>query len=129
MRDADDLFSGHPGNFSRFFRRIILNGFFEFVESRAVFCHEFFVIQIFINQHIHNAVEESHVGADLDLGENIGHFCQFMATGIGNNELRAPQFGLFDIIGSHRMRFCHVGPDAEEHLGVFILSDRVGTGA
>ncbi len=89
MSDLNYLFGGYTADFGCFFGRILHDRLFELIEARAVLRHEFFVIQIFINQNIHNAVEESHIGADLDLGENIGHFCQFMAAGIGHNELCA----------------------------------------
>ena len=96
MRDFLNLGDADARNRRRFFRRIVpQNMRLEFLEPRAIVGDKRRVIQVFGDQDVHDAIEESNVRTDLDLRKNIRKVNQWLSAGIGHNQFRAVLHGVF----------------------------------
>ena len=99
------------------------------LEALRVVGDVFLVVEVFVDQHVGEGVDQSHVGAVLQRQPLVGDAGGLDLAGIADDDLGALLLGLEDAAGDDRVTVGGVVAEAEDAVGVLDLTDRVGHGA
>jgi len=126
---ARQLANGVGGNAADFggpLGRILHHFLFELFKSLRAGVHIFLVVQIFLNEHVHHAVDQGHIGADLQGHVHLGKIHHVRAPRIDHDQFGAGQHSVFDERRSDRMRFGNVGAHQNDHFCLRVIGERIG---
>jgi hypothetical protein len=122
----DDVGGGHAGDDLGLLGRIALDDLGEGVEALGEPADVLLVLEAFAEDHVHDRVEEPHVGAGPQLQVAPGDLRQPDLARVGDDERRSLPHRLLHPQRQHRVRLGGVRPDHEEEAAVLDLGDRVG---
>ena len=109
MSHALDILGGNTNNRCHLLWSIVTHGVSQCREVFTVLFYELVVVQVIANQHMHQGVEQSDVGAPFELQMFIGKLHQFVATRIDHHQFCPLADRIFQERGSDRMGFSHIG--------------------
>src|SRR5208337_1705616 len=95
-RELDDVASGDAGPLRDFFGRILLRARFQVFETHRVAGNVVGVVEIFVDDDVHQAERQRGIGAGIDRQVPVGALGRARAIGIDNHQLRAFAASLFD---------------------------------
>ena len=117
-RRLRDQLRVHPGDGLGPFRRVFQDVLHEVPALRRAVGHEVVVQQSLACDHVGHAEEERDVGPHPERQVDVGHLGQRDPPRIRDDELGAPRHRALDAGGRDGMALGHVGPDAEDHIGL-----------
>ena len=107
-------------------RRILHDLGFQGLETRTAGVNVLLVVEVFLDEYVHQPIEVGDIGADLKGYMNIGEFGQPGAPGIADNEARAIEHRIFQKGRGHRMGLGHIRANHEKHLGFGKIRKGIG---
>ena len=106
------------------FRRIILDALGERLEALDVGLDVLLVVELFRDDRIEDAVEQSDVGAVLELQHVGGVALERLAARIGDDQRGAALGGLLEKRRRDRMILGRIGADHQDHFRVLAFVER-----
>ena len=129
FRGLDDIFRRNAGNLRAFFRRIFRYDFLKFLEPFGSLIDESRIMPIPLQDHVHHAVEQRHIGPQVLAHIKVCVRGQLNFSGIGDHQLGAFLFGPVNSGGHQRMARCGIGANYKDAFGILDLIDGIGHGA
>ena len=124
--DIDQHLHADAGNGRGPLRRILHDLGLQGLEAGAAGFDILLIIEVFGDQHVHQAIEEGDVAADLNGHMDIGELGQLGAPRVDDDELRAVAHRVLQKGRGHGMGLGHIGADHEKHLGLGKIGEGIG---
>ena len=125
---GDDVFSRNAANLGSVLGSVELDVLCQFIEALGPFFDIFPVIQVFLDHHVSERVEQRNIRANVDLQVTGSPFRQLDLARVDDDQLCAVAHGALHSQRDDRVGFCGVRSRDEQEIGTGQLLDGVRHG-
>ena len=97
----------------------------KFITPGGSLLHEIPVQKVFTGNDMCHCQKQCHIGTDTDWQVQGGYFCQPCLARVGDDHFGAPFERLFNAGRRHGVALGHIGPDAEDDIGLIHVGQGV----